>query len=210
MYSIWRGRRRALSIAFTGLVLFALTFTIFQLMRGAILSDRLSFNQGVELLRGSHTNQDFLPRWVKGHARKMDAEVEVANRAVEVLEWSAERKVFSVEPGQGTDVRLKTYYYPYWLAFANNQKLTTVRADDGALMVRVPAEKTTVEVRFTEPMSSYIAGSVSVVTLLMIVLLLVLPRRSFNRESENLLEPTDHPACHSSGALVPLEDSHSP
>jgi hypothetical protein len=173
MYSMWRLRLRALSIVFTGLVLFALTFTIFQLMRGAILSDRAEFNQKVEWLKGSKTNQDFLPVWAKGQVRSMNSEVEAPNREVTVLEWSAERKIFSLEAGQGTDVRLKTYYYPYWLASANSTPLVTTPADDGALMVRVPSEKTTIEVKFTEPLSSYIAGSVSIVTLLMIVSLLV-------------------------------------
>jgi uncharacterized membrane protein len=176
MYSMWRLRLRALSIAFTGLVLFALSFTIFQLMRGAILSNRAEFNQKVEWLNGSKTNQDFLPVWAKGQVRSMNSEIEAPNRAVTVLEWSAERKIFSLEAGQGTDVRLKTYYYPYWLASANATPLVTTPADDGALMVRVPSEKTMVEVRFTEPLSSYIAATVSIVALLMIVSLLVLSR----------------------------------
>ena len=169
MYSMWRGRLRALSIAFTGLVLFALSFTIFQLMRGAILYDRVSFNQRVEWLRGSNTNQDFLPVWVKGKPREMDTEVEAANRAVTVLDWSAERKVFSIEPGRATEVRLKTYYYPHWQASANAIPLVTRPADDGALMIKVPSEKTTIEVKFKEPLSSYVAGTVSLVALLMIV-----------------------------------------
>ena len=174
MYSMWRTRRRALSFAFTGLVLFAITFTIFQLMRAAFFRNRDSFNQKVESLRGSDTNQDFLPVWVMRKPREMKSEVEAADRVVTVLEWSAERKVFSIEPGQGTDVRLKTFYYPHWQAFANTNPLFTAPSVDGALMIRVPPEKATIEVKFTEPSSSYIAGSVSIAALLMIVSLLVL------------------------------------
>ena len=180
MYSMWRGRLRVLSIAFTGLVLFALSFTIFQLMRGAILSDRASFNQKVEWLKGSNTNQDFLPIWVKGKPREMESEVEAANRVVTVFDWSAERKVFSIEPGQATDVRLETYYYPYWHASANAIPLVTRPGDDGALMIKVPSEKTTIEVKFTEPSSSYIAGLVSIAALLMIVSLSVFPKLSWS------------------------------
>ncbi|HEX7297207.1 MAG TPA: 6-pyruvoyl-tetrahydropterin synthase-related protein [Pyrinomonadaceae bacterium] len=176
MYSMWRGRRRALSIGFTGLVLFALSFTIFQLMRGAILSDRVSFNQKVEGLKGTNTNQDFLPVWVKEKPREMESKVEAANRAVTVLNWSAERRVFSIEPGPATDVRLKTYYYPHWRAFADAQPLITAPAADGAMMIRVPSEKTMVEVTFKEPLSSYIAGTLSIVALIVIFSLLVLGR----------------------------------
>lgn len=176
MYAMWRGRLRPLSIAFTGLVLFALTFTIFQLMRGAILSDRSSFNQKVAWLKGSNTNQDFLPVWVKGKPREMESEVEAANRVVTILDWSAERKVFSIEQGQPTEVRLKTYYYPYWQASANANPLVTLPADDGALMIEVPSAKATIEVTFKEPWTSYIAVTVSIFALLMIVSLLVVAR----------------------------------
>jgi uncharacterized membrane protein YfhO len=142
-------------------------------MRGANLSNWVSFNQTVELLKGSKTNPDFLPIWAKGQLHKMNSEVESPLRAVSVLEWVPERKVFSIEAGQETDVRLKTYYYPYWVAVANTQRLVTMPADDGALMVRVPDEKATISVTFTEPLSSYIAGSVSTLALLVIVLLVL-------------------------------------
>jgi uncharacterized membrane protein len=173
MHSMWRSRFRPICLALTGLVLIALSFTIFQLMRGANLSNWVSFNQTVELLKGSKTNPDFLPIWAKGQLHKMNSEVESPLRAVSVLEWVPERKVFSIEAGQETDVRLKTYYYPYWVAVANTQRLVTMPADDGALMVRVPDEKATISVTFTEPLSSYIAGSVSTLALLVIVLLVL-------------------------------------
>jgi hypothetical protein len=190
---MWRSRLRPLCIAFTGLVLIALSFTIFQLMRGAVLSNRGLINQSVELLKESKTNQDFLPTWANlrsgfertvtisgrtgGPVRAMKTVVEAPNRSVNVIEWSDERKIFSIEPGQDTDVRLKTYYYPYWLAFAKNHQLVTTPADDGALMVKVPSEKTTITVTFIEPLSTYISSLVSTLALLMIVLLLVLPRQ---------------------------------
>jgi hypothetical protein len=176
MHSMWRTRMRPLCLALAGLVLVAISFTVLQLMRGAILSDRVTFDQKIELLEGSTTNQDFLPVWAKEPVRHMSSVVEAPNRTVTVLQWSAERKVFSVEPGPQTDIRLKTYYYPYWMAVANAQRLITTPANDGALLVRVPPEKTTVTVTFVEPPIAYIAGLISVLSLLIIVVLLILPR----------------------------------
>jgi uncharacterized membrane protein len=175
MYSMWRSRQRALSLIFTGFVLLTLSFTIFQLIRGAIFSDRVTFNQKVESLRASDTNQDFLPVWAHGQVRKMNSEIEAPGRAVTVLDWSAERKIFSLEQGQETNVRLKVYYYPYWLASANGQRLVTTPADDGALMISVPSEKATVVVEFTEPLTTCMASAISILALLIMGLLLVLP-----------------------------------
>jgi hypothetical protein len=178
--SMWRSRLRPLCIASVGLLLIALSFTALQVMRGALLFDRTEFNHRVESLRGSNTNQDFLPVWANGQVKEMKSEIEGPGRAVTVMEWSAERKVFSIEPGREADVRLKTYFYPYWLAFANGQRLVTAPATDGALMVRVPSEKSIITVTFTEPKSTYVAALVSILGLALIVLLLVLPTRVNN------------------------------
>lgn len=178
MDSLWRSRLRAVAIIFIGSVLITVSFTIFQLMRGAILLDRATFNQKVETLKGSPTNQDFLPVWARGQLHTMNTEVEAPGRAVTVLEWSAERKVFSIAEGaetKATNARLKVFYYPYWRASANSQRLATTPADDGALLVSVPHEQATIIVEFTEPRTTYIAGAFSILALLAMISLLVLP-----------------------------------
>jgi uncharacterized membrane protein YfhO len=96
---------------------------------------------------------------------------------VSIIDWSAEHKLFTLEPGQQTQVRLKIYYYPYWVATANETRLTTKPDVDGALLISVPADKTTIAVNFTEPPSTYIAAAVSLTALLLIILLSVLGPR---------------------------------
>jgi len=167
--SMWFSRWRPLSLALIGLLAIAPSFTILQLIRGAPLHDRVTFNQKVESQRGSATYRDFLPIWAKLQPRQMNSQVETQNRSVTIIEWSAERRVFSLDAGPETEARLRTYYYPYWVASAAGRQLFTRPADDGALLVTVPAEKSTIEVKFVEPLSSDIAGVLSACALVVII-----------------------------------------
>ncbi len=167
--SMWPSRWRPLSLALIGLLAIAPSFTILQLIRGAPLHDRVTFNQEVESQRGSATYRDFLPIWAKLQPRQMNSRVETQNRPVTIIEWSAERRVFSLDSGPETEARLRTYYYPYWVASAAGRQLFTRPADDGALLVTVPAEKSTVEVKFVVPLSSEIVGVLSACALIVII-----------------------------------------
>ena len=167
---IGRTRLRPLSFALLGVTAIALSFTVFQVIRGAIFKNRSTFNQMVASLQGSETNKDFLPVWVSDKPTIMEQPVEAAGRDVQVTEWSATRREFKIGAGVSTEVRLRTFYYPYWKATAEGKQLTTKPANDGALLVSVPPTATIVNVKFVEPTSTYIAGAFSILGLLAIAL----------------------------------------
>ena len=181
---LWRSRWRPLSLALIGFVVIAFSFTILQLIRGAPLYHRVAFNEKVEAQRGSATNQDFLPVWANATLlHPMNAPVEAGNRRIDVVTWSAEHKLFTLDAGQESEARVKTLYYPLWIATANGQRLATKPAADGALLVSAPTEKTTIDIKFTEPVSTYLAGAVSICALLMVVLLLAFEATALRRGS---------------------------
>jgi uncharacterized membrane protein len=170
--SMWRSRWRPLALVLIGLVAIGTSFTILQLIRGAPLFRRTDFNERVEAQRGSATNKDFLPVWAEGQPRAMTVPVEAGTRDVTIIDWSQEHKAFTLVPGEQTAARLKVYYYPYWVATADGKQLLTQPASDGALLVTVPGDRSRVDVKFTEPSSSYAAAAISLVALLVIVYLL--------------------------------------
>jgi uncharacterized membrane protein len=172
---IWRTRFRPLSLVLFGIPVIALSFTILQIIRGAIFKDHATFNQMVFSLQGSETNKDFLPVWVSSKPRAMERPVEAPARGVQVTEWSAKHREFKIEAGDLTEARLRTFYYPYWKATAEGKQLTTRPADDGALLVTIPPDATTVRVDFVEPKTTYAAGVLSILGLLAIAL-------SFNKQ----------------------------
>jgi hypothetical protein len=167
---IWRSRWRPVSLALIGLVAISISFTILQLIRGAPLFKHQEFNERVEAQRGSATNPDFLPVWAAETPHQMNNPVDTGSRQASVKDWSAEHKVFTIEPGPATEVRLKVFYYPYWVATANGTRLATNPADDGAILVSVPAgEGTLIDVRFVEPSSTRASAVVSLVALLITI-----------------------------------------
>src|SRR3989442_5970968 len=125
----------------------------------------------VASLQGSETNKDFLPVWVSERPRTMDQPVEPSGRKVRWTEWSIKQKEFQIEAGVPIEARLRILYYPYWKATSEGKQLTTRPASDGALLVSIPETATQVEVNFVEPASSYVAGLMSFLGLLAIVVL---------------------------------------
>jgi uncharacterized membrane protein len=171
LVQMWRTRLRPVSLSLLGISVIALSFTILQVIRGATFRNQSSLDQMVTSLQGSESNKGLLPVWVSDKPRIMDQPVEAPGRDVHVTEWSAKRREFRIEAGALTEVRLRTFYYPYWKATAEGKKLTTRPANDGALLVSIPPTATTVKVEFVEPTSTYVAGALSILGLLAIAIL---------------------------------------
>jgi len=171
LVQMWRTRLRPLSLVLSGVTVIALSFTILQVIRGATFLNRSAFDQRVASLQGSDTNKDFLPVWVSDKPRTMDQPVETSGRKVHVTEWSMKQKDFQIEAGAPIEARLGILYYPYWKATSEGKQLTTRPASDGALLVSIPQTTTQVKVNFVEPVSSYVAGALSILGLIAIVVL---------------------------------------
>ena len=170
LVQMWRTRLRPLSLVLLGVTIIALSFTILQVIRGATFLNRSAFDRMVVSLQGSATNKDFLPVWAS-EPRTMDQPVETSGREVHMTEWSMKQKEFQIEAGVPSEARLRILYYPYWKATSAGKELTTRPASDGALLVSVSQSATQVKVNFVEPASSYVAGALSILGLVAIVVL---------------------------------------
>jgi len=168
---MWSTRLRSLSLVLLGVMVIALSFTVLQVIRGATFLKHSAFNEMVASLQRSETNKDFLPVWVSDKPREMNQPVETSGRDVHVTEWSIKQREFTVEAEVPIEVRLRILYYPYWKATSEGKELTTRPASDGALLVSVPQTATQVKVNFVEPASSYVAGALSILGLVAIVVL---------------------------------------
>ena len=168
LVQMWRTRLRPLSFALFGITAIALSFTVLQVIRGASFWHHSEFNQFVASLQGSETNKDFLPVWVSEKPRTMDQPVEAPGRDVHVIAWSMKQKEFEVGAGPLSEVRLRVLYYPYWQATSEGKQLTTRPASDGALLVSMPETAARVKIDFVEPASTYFAGVLSILGLVVI------------------------------------------
>ena len=110
----------------------------------------------------------------------MTAEVEANGRAVTVNSWNPEHRKFSVAAGPATEARVRTFYYPHWTATSEAGVLATRPDKDGALLISLPQNATTVDLDFREPRKTKISTMSSLSGLIIIGALAVPFRRRRN------------------------------
>ena len=133
-----------------GAVSIAIVFTASHVVREAQYLSPQRFENKLTEIRGTASVNYWIPIWAKSNPRKMSSEVE-ANRSVNILSWEPQHRQFSIAPGNATEVRVRTFYYPHWTATANGKTLPTHPDTDGALLIAVPENTTDISLDFREP-----------------------------------------------------------
>jgi 4-amino-4-deoxy-L-arabinose transferase-like glycosyltransferase len=147
----WHGKLRPLIIAGAGIVAISLAFSVSHIIREAQYLKRAEFDATLRALPGSQGVMQWWPKWVNEPIREMDREVDAGARTVLVKSWESQKRVFLVEAGAASDVRVRTFYYPLWTATSDNGNLAVRPDTDGALVVSVPPQKTAITLEFREP-----------------------------------------------------------
>ena len=134
-----------------GAMAISIAFTFSHIIREAQYFPSQKFERVLTDLRGTPSVNYWFPIWSRPDIRPMPTEVEIADRTVNVTSWEPEHRRFSVTPGPATEARIRTFYYPHWIA-KNESGVLPVRPDtDGALLITIPQNATTVELDFVEP-----------------------------------------------------------
>ncbi len=169
------GRLRPLALVMSGFVLIAVTFSISQTVRGATYLSRPTFEAILSPLREAPGIVQWLPVWAAASAHdqpsyqkcippKTNALIEAGNREVQIKRWSNLKRSFEIAEGDPVEARVATFYYPHWMAMVNNRILPTRAAPDGALLISLPRERTTVYLEFREPIRSKVSVAVSIIS----------------------------------------------
>ncbi|OLE51245.1 MAG: hypothetical protein AUG51_23720 [Acidobacteria bacterium 13_1_20CM_3_53_8] len=168
-----RSKQRPLALLMIGCVLLSLTFSSAHIMREAQYLSQEKFASLLRSLPGTPCVSLWFPIWAVEPLREMSGDVEAGQRAVVINEWQPERRVFHVEAGAAATARVRTFYYPLWVATANGKPLETHPSRDGALLISLPADAATVQLELREPLRTRISSIVSVVGWALIVALLL-------------------------------------
>jgi hypothetical protein len=94
----------------------------------------------------------------------MNSEVEAGNRQVAVNNWAPEHRRFEVSPGNASELRVRTFYYPHWVATSEGRVLPTRPDSDGALLISLPGNPTNatpVNLDFREPRRGQVSVALS-------------------------------------------------
>ena len=172
-------KSRTQRIAIFGTMAISVAFTLSHVVREAQYFPRQQFESMVTDVRGTPSVNYWFPIWARSDARKMMNEVEANGRTVMVSSWQPEHRKFSVGAGPVTEARVRTFYYPHWIATSEAGILRTRPDKDGALLISLPQNATSVELDFREPRKTKISTMSSLSGLIIIGMLAVpfAPRR---------------------------------
>jgi hypothetical protein len=170
-FEVARSKMRPLFLIAMAGVLVSLTFSLSHIVREAKFLPAPTFNSTLAEVRGSEGVGQWLPVKAQKQVKQISGDIELPGRQFETVSKSPERRVFSVTAGTAGEARVRTYYYPHWHASAGHQPLAVSPADDGVLLVNVPAEATTITVEFVEPQRTRISAIASGVGLLVVAAL---------------------------------------
>ena len=166
---------RPLRILVLGSVLVSVAFTLAHTVREAEYLNRPRFESEIQRVRGTASVNYWIPVWAKANPRAMAGPVEAGNRAVAINEWQSEHRRFEVAAGEVGEARVRTFYYPHWVASSAGRVLNTRPDSDGAILISVPAAATAVELDFREPRRTRVAMAASACGWLFIGLLAFAP-----------------------------------
>ena len=168
---------KILTASVVGILLLLVALSASFVITDADYLPRAQFEAKVEAAAAAPSMPDWLPVWASTQPAPMERELAVEGRSFSVNSWETARRSFQVAEGAPARARVRTFYYPYWVATdANGHRLETSRDADGALLVSLPSEAVKVDLSLREPPLSLVSGLVSVAGWCLIVALSVYDR----------------------------------
>lgn len=158
-----RNNRRPAVIAAVGCVLISAALTFLQIVRGATYLPRSTFDSLVKQVGSSNSLNFWLPQWASVDARVMKSEIEIGDRPFAINLWGPERREFQVGPGFPSEARVRTFYYPCWVARVGSARMPTRADTDGALLISLPGDAVSVNLEFSEPPRTSMAMAASII-----------------------------------------------
>lgn len=178
-----RGRFRWAAILALGGALFSLSYSVARI-REANYLPRFEFGAASKSIFASDSLDYWHePVWMNKRPAPM-AEIEAGERTFKINSWEPEKRTFWIGPGPAQDIRIRSFYYPYWVAHGSGKTLETKPADDGSLMISVPAEEATVQLEFQEPRRTRVAFMVSAATWLLLIVGFLIGRAENEKKRE--------------------------
>lgn len=178
--SFAKTKMRPLLLILCGLLFIGIAFSVTQVIKQALFIPPNEFKQLTETIISRPNNEEFLPLWANKETSKINEKIQL-NRITEVTEWKPTRKTFKIAAGNEEFARISQFYYPHWSAKIDNADAEIKPADDGAILIKIPQNETTVSLEFSEPQSIKATIAVSLFTLIFLIIGFCLTKFKFTR-----------------------------
>lgn len=128
-----------------------LAFNYLQIIIPSAQQSRVMFEEKMSNLINEKSFDCWWTIWAKEEAFDNQEKVSALSRKVTVTNWEREQRNFEVTVGEVQDLRVATFYYPYWQAKINGENVQTKLNDDGTILIPIPKETCKVSLFFDEP-----------------------------------------------------------
>lgn len=164
-----RNVKRLLTYLILPVLLSVLLFDVTQNIIQSAPLPRNVFNEKLPDLLSQTGCDCWWTNWAKSEAFDRDEKIIADSREVKLNIWSGETREFTIEKGQASDIRVATFYYPYWKAEVNKKDVQVKMDNDGSILIPVGSEKSEVKLYFQEPVLLKILLLLSSVTWLLLL-----------------------------------------
>lgn len=119
------------------------------------------------------------PVWAEPKQLRSTDKVSAEGRNIEAVRSARTETSFTAESGDPVNVRIATFYYPYWTAEVNGSMAEVFSSEEGTILIPIPSERSDVRLFFKEPLFLRAAGYVSItIWLLLIITFLAITKRT--------------------------------
>jgi uncharacterized membrane protein len=168
-----RSDKRPLALILLGSIAASIVFTFSHPIREARYLTPDEMGKVIDIIPGFPSIGPWYPKWANENFTLMSKNVSIEGRDVKIINWQPVSRLFEIGSGESKVARVKTFYYPYWIASAMGKPLDTYPDKDGALLIAVPDGETHVELYFQEPRRSTYFNIISLVGFIGIVAIAV-------------------------------------
>ncbi|HLM60850.1 MAG TPA: hypothetical protein VK308_08605, partial [Pyrinomonadaceae bacterium] len=163
-FEIYHSSKRPIALFLCGSLLILIVYCFAQPVRNAVFMSKEDFTQWRNDNDKSIGLEFWWTIWARYEAVKPSEKVLTNNRQIQIDKWFATEREFDVSAGELTQARVAVFYYPYWQASVNNIPVEVRPTDDGAMLIPIPAERSTVKIWFQEPFYIILAKYISILS----------------------------------------------
>lgn len=147
-----------------GLVVSMMMFNITQTIIPSEPIPQADFGEINKKLKSEPIFEGWWAVWAKAEAFENREKASIKNRQIEVTKWELLSKEFIVQSGDPTDMRVATFYYPYWRATVNDQVIKVDKNEFGVITIPLQSEVSHVKLYFEEPNQIRTATKISLLS----------------------------------------------
>ena len=167
---LFRAHLRPVGIIAVGLIAAGVVFTLAQVIRPASYPERAAFESKFEAYRSDKSYECWWPVWANADAFDRRERVSAYGRETRIVNWTDYERELQINEGPATNIRVATFYYPFWNATSNGARLNLEPAEDGTIIISVPAHEQNVRLFFARPRYETFAAVVSLATWIVLAL----------------------------------------